>query len=208
VAFSHIDREFYCYVRICLEPLSEIEAKIASPLASIRAHISKIIFEVQGQAYYKYHHAFSPGMQEYIEAVSFLHFLQTGELITLQKIEKDILDAHSSKDVTFFVAPRDYLLGICDLTGELMRLCLNASKEQTICHNVLLFLRHIYEYMTLLPFFDGNMWEKLSVMKASLDKVENAYFQLTIRGAEYPKELFVPLLEETTKDDAVDNDED
>jgi predicted translin family RNA/ssDNA-binding protein len=85
-----------CYLlRICFESPSEISAKVAAPLAAIRVNISKIISELQGQPYYQYHRAFSPGIQEYIESVSFLHFLQTGELITLQQIERDILDAHS-----------------------------------------------------------------------------------------------------------------
>jgi hypothetical protein len=43
-----------------------------------------------GQEYWRYRRAFSPGLQEFIEAVSFLHFIKHGNLITREEVEEVI----------------------------------------------------------------------------------------------------------------------
>lgn len=43
----------------------------------------------------RFHRAFSPGLQEYIEAVALLEFIETGKLITLEKVEQDIQKGNS-----------------------------------------------------------------------------------------------------------------
>ena len=68
----------------------------------------------------------SPGLQEYIEGVSFLYFLEhDGALVPLSYLQQSLSDPESGKPF-FPVTPSDYILGLSDLTGELMRYTLNA----------------------------------------------------------------------------------
>ena len=43
-----------------------------------------------GQEYWRYRRAFSPGLQEFIEAVSFLHYIKHAALITREEVEEVI----------------------------------------------------------------------------------------------------------------------
>ena len=63
---------------------------------------------------HRYQRQTSPGMQEYIEALSFQHYLETRTLITHQEAQKAIPGG-------VLLTEDDYLLGLFDLTGELMR---------------------------------------------------------------------------------------
>jgi len=92
----------------------------------------------------------------------------------------------------------DYLLGVADLTGELMRLCISslAVGNEDYCNKVSLILREIYDGFSILPVNAGyELSKKMQVMKVCLQKVENACFQLKVRGSEIPKELLAEQLE-------------
>ncbi len=85
---------------------------------------------------------FSPGIQEYVEAVTFLEYMKTKRLITCEEITQNILQ---DKKTSFVIGLQDYLFGVADLTGELMRLCVTAAgkgKVQT-CEDISQFLRAI-----------------------------------------------------------------
>lgn len=63
------------------------------------------------------------GMQEFIEAASFLQYIQKGTLISLDELQAMLTFSETLK---VHIPVYEYLLGIADLTGELMRLCINA----------------------------------------------------------------------------------
>ncbi|KAJ3490474.1 hypothetical protein NLI96_g1379 [Meripilus lineatus] len=83
--------------------------------------------EIQGDMFWKYHKNVSPGLQEYIEALSFTHYLETGNLITYDQVQASISDDAGNP---YFPLPlEDYLLGLSDLTGELMRYAISAISQ-------------------------------------------------------------------------------
>lgn len=129
--------------RISNQSEDEIQQQASESLRSVRENIVRVASELGPEPYYRYQRAFSPGLQEYIEAASFEHYLLTRQLITRDQLLADVLDlvpaevrrwallttgdstdrAQNKADVNFFFSVRDYLLGIADLTGELMRVC-------------------------------------------------------------------------------------
>eukprot|EP00029_Vermamoeba_vermiformis_P001924 TRINITY_DN12176_c0_g1_i1.p1 TRINITY_DN12176_c0_g1~~TRINITY_DN12176_c0_g1_i1.p1 ORF type:complete len:279 (-),score=102.69 TRINITY_DN12176_c0_g1_i1:102-938(-) len=186
--------------RISNQSEDEIQQQASESLKSVRENIVRVIDELGAEPYYRYQRAFSPGLQEYIEAASFLHYLLTRTLITPAQLLQDVLDMLPMKDqtsVNFFFSLRDYLLGIADLTGELMRYCVNsvASGEPEVCFEVYQFLQQVYNVFASLGQSGKEMDDKIEVMKTSLLKVENVCFTLRVRGAEYPKDLLASLLE-------------
>eukprot|EP01117_Protostelium_nocturnum_P009569 TRINITY_DN3414_c0_g1_i1.p1 TRINITY_DN3414_c0_g1~~TRINITY_DN3414_c0_g1_i1.p1 ORF type:complete len:102 (-),score=33.43 TRINITY_DN3414_c0_g1_i1:93-398(-) len=89
----------------------------------------------------------------------------------------------------------DYLLGVADLTGELMRVCINCvavGKENRV-QKTSGFIRDIYDVFCRLKVDDREIPKKLEVMKASLQKVEQVCFNMALRGSEYPKEMIMAM---------------
>ncbi|KAH3744623.1 translin-associated protein X [Pelomyxa schiedti] len=166
-----------------------MDAAISS-LASLHALFEPILLEVNqpNVPYLLYSRAFSPGVQEFIEAVSFFEFLKTGKLITLNKIITDLQKSLNKDLGRFCITVSDYLLGIADLTGELMRysVALATRGKLTECEKVCHFLRDIYHEFLGLPHDLGirDLPSKMSVMQTSIKKVEYTWFSMLVRGSE------------------------
>lgn len=88
-------------------------------------------------------------MQEFIEALSFLRYIQDGTLINLEEVQKKLC---YSEGLEVPIPVYEYLLGIADLTGELMRMCINAvGRGQTeLVFNTCTSLRRIHEALSSL----------------------------------------------------------
>eukprot|EP01097_Dermamoeba_algensis_P002310 TRINITY_DN1922_c0_g1_i2.p1 TRINITY_DN1922_c0_g1~~TRINITY_DN1922_c0_g1_i2.p1 ORF type:complete len:212 (+),score=38.57 TRINITY_DN1922_c0_g1_i2:39-674(+) len=130
--------------RLTDDTKDELLKKAEADLKRIHEHICKIASEVHQQDYYRYTRAFTFGIQEYVEAVSFYYFIKTGELISIKTIESMIKESHKDK-LDFRITISDYMLGIADLTGEMMRLCINyaSSNNKEYCFTICEFVRKI-----------------------------------------------------------------
>ncbi|XP_060677501.1 translin-associated protein X isoform X2 [Hemiscyllium ocellatum] len=200
------------------ELLNESEARFRD----VRSKIQQISQELIGEDMCQFHRAFSPGLQEYVEAVSFQHFIRTRSLISLETINRHLVftpteveadnvensalpdsqdEKQGQKSLCLQVTPTDYLLGIADLTGELMRMCITSVGNGDIetPFEVSQFLRAIYDGFTYI----GNtgpyeVSKKLYTLKQSLGKVEDACYTLTVRGSEIPKHMLADVLSSKT----------
>ncbi|XP_051024829.1 translin-associated protein X [Acomys russatus] len=165
------------------------------------------------------------GLQEYVEAVSFQHFIKTRSLISMEEINKQLTfttedsgkesktpssEGQDKQLVTWRlnVTPVDYLLGVADLTGELMRMCINSVGNGDIDtpFEVSQFLRQVYDGFS----FIGNtgpyeVSKKLYTLKQSLAKVENACYALRVRGSEIPKHMLADVF--SVKTEIIDQEE-
>ncbi|XP_075780851.1 translin-associated protein X isoform X1 [Pelodiscus sinensis] len=202
------------------EILNESEAK----LEAVRQKIKQVAQELVGEDMYQFHRAISPGLQEYIEAVSFQYFIKTRSLISVKEINEQLIFTMEDKEETntpssnsddkqlctwsLKVTPVDYLLGVADLTGELMRMCINSVGNGDIDTPFELsqFLRQIYDGFSYI----GNtgpyeVSKKLYTLKQSLAKVENACYTLKVRGSEIPKHMLADVF--STKSEMIDREE-
>ncbi len=140
-----------------------------------------------------------------MEAVSFQHYLETQTLITYEDAKRKIPgDVDLTED--------DYVLGIFDLVGELMRFaittmatngCLPGSTTESEGSNPGVPESNILsDLRSLRTFFEGldttsamsggaalgrDVEKKMEVMKTCVEKVENAAYGMIIRGRERPK---------------------
>ncbi|KAM6916201.1 translin-associated protein X [Xenentodon cancila] len=176
-------------------------------LDGVRQKIGQIAEELRGEDIYQFHRAFTPGVQEYVEAISFLHYIRHRSLISLEEINARLVFMRAEKAnpkgsgevpplgsqvLTFHVTPSDYLLGIADLTGELMRMCISSVGNGDIDTPFQLsqFLRQIHDGFSYI----GNtgpyeVSKKLHTLRQSLSKVEDACYTLRVRGSEIPKHM-------------------
>src|SRR5271156_5879564 len=97
---------------------SDIPPKIATETQERAATMNKQFFSIApdlaGINAWRYQRQVSGGIQEYMEAISFEQYLRHQSLITIEEARKSLPEGI---DLT----GDDYVLGIFDLVGELMR---------------------------------------------------------------------------------------
>ncbi|KXL42382.1 MAG: hypothetical protein FE78DRAFT_93767 [Acidomyces sp. 'richmondensis'] len=206
--------------------------------AAITSQFSSVSGDLQGINAYRYDKQISGGRQEWMESISFQYYLEHAKLIGFEEARVALREQsqpsttvgaeqkHESMDVdteeertesdvaklnsniAVGLTPEDYLLGIYDMTGELMRFAITAMatngslpaistpigqdfQQQEHRRTVLTDMR---ELRSALESFDAGTGpfakdaeKKMEVMKGSVEKVERALYGLTVRGAERPK---------------------
>lgn len=170
----------------------------------------QIAEEIKEVEIYQFLKSITWGYQEYIEAVSFLHYLRGGGLLTQQLAESDfIFSSENSGDLALCLPRTEFYLGIADLTGELMRLCITSTSRGDLKtpFEVAPFLRSIYTGFLLI----GNqgpreMGRKCNVLKSSLEKVERACYTLRVRGSEIPSHMLADVFSEQDRDEGFEGD--
>ncbi|XP_073135047.1 uncharacterized protein [Henckelia pumila] len=156
----------------------------------LNQHISRLVKELQGTDFWKLRHAYSPGVQEYVEAATFCNFCKTGVLLDLNAINASLISLSDPTVEPLKINVLDYFLGVADLTGELMRLAIGriSDGELDFAIKICMFVREIYrELMLIAPKMDNSsdMKTKMDTMLQSVMKIENACFSVHVRGSEY-----------------------
>ncbi|KAH7104175.1 Translin [Auriculariales sp. MPI-PUGE-AT-0066] len=173
----------------CIDPT---EARVSAvrqarlKLRDINTLFAKIAPDVVGEELWRHQRTVSPGIQEYIEAFSFSHYLEFGTLATYQDVQRSLCD---NAGAPYFALPlQDYLLGISDLTGELMRFAIVAiarkggpAQVKEICT----FVRNCHSDLENFARDVRELPKKQHVTAESLQKIESALYGVVVRGAEY-----------------------
>ncbi|KAE8213492.1 hypothetical protein CF327_g2963 [Tilletia walkeri] len=151
----------------------------------------------------RYDRAFGPGLEEFIEAVSFLHFLEHGSIITLEQVQAYFLDdsqtgdpveknaqSKDSQPVLLRITTERYILGLSDLTGELMRYATNAlssaaAQKANVVPRTLNILRTLADQFEPFSAFLWDFGRKQRVTIQSLRKIEQLSYSLTVRSVEF-----------------------
>ncbi|KZZ89087.1 translin-associated factor TraX [Ascosphaera apis ARSEF 7405] len=188
----------------------KIQQDVASRLEQIANNFSAIAPDLAGVNAWRYQWQISPGIQEYIEAISFKHYLETKRLITIQEVQDSV-------PPNVIITEPDYVLGLFDLTGELMRYAITSiasgndavkrtetsdtqgQDDQVSSHGTLgpIPSQILQDMRELRVLFEGmavpkgsplkkQFGSKLEVMCNSVSKVENAAFEVLVRGSELP----------------------
>jgi predicted translin family RNA/ssDNA-binding protein len=156
--------------------------------------------------YHRYWRNFSFGLQEYLEAISYWWFLQYGTLIPPHIVEKRIAKHTETHAVPFVLSELDYLLGVSDLPGELMRYATNAVPKGAyhIPVQVRDFLQAMMSGFATLDVPHREISKKVKVMKQSLQKVETLCYKIKIRGAEFPTSMLANILKQPSTNEPQD----
>ncbi|KAL4805314.1 Translin family-domain-containing protein [Aspergillus unguis] len=183
---------------------------ITPRFTSINELFQTAVPEVHGLNNYRYLRQLSGGIQEFIEALSFKHYLETQELISKAQVTE-----HLPREIV--VTDDDYIMGLFDLTGEIMRFAVtslsagshtdaesgadDATGESLALPKLLPSqagivrdLREIraeLEGVSIPRRHEYNMFrdfgKKSEIMANSVEKVERAAYGILVRGSERPK---------------------
>lgn len=250
-------RAIFLLHRITSPSQTDILDEAQEKIDEIHELFAEIARELKTQPAHLYASAYSPGVQEYVEAVTFLHFCKTYTLLPLDELNSHLVfpavtpkedDGSAARDVAmtdavgqsaavpseagtadgggaavamvvtapegqgdalssslsssssaqgetirFVVSPRDYMLGVADLTGECMRMCINAlgDRDEQRPFRICNFVRGVFEGFKMLgpsAANDRDLGRKVEVLEGSLKKIEDACYNLIVRGEEMPKD--------------------
>jgi hypothetical protein len=179
---------------------SDIPPKIASETqeryAAIQKQFAAIALDLAGINAWRYQRQISGGIQEYMEAISFEHYLRHQSLITIEEAAKSLQGGIE-------LTGDDYVLGLFDLVGELMRFAITTmattgslpgSQDGAGGRDILVDLRSLRTSFQALDTtscggtgLGKDVEKKMEVMKTCVEKVETAVYGLIIRGRERPK---------------------
>jgi len=203
-------------LRALNQPLAHSITKSNEPYyTTIKTSYASISKDLQDLNAHRYARQVSGGHQEYIEAASFEHYLTTATLLSYEDSVAKVraLDAEGPG---VGLGYEDYVLGIYDMTGELMRFAITAmamngalptpvaapaaagdamdvdSASASSQRTILTDLRQLRSALESLDTsatgpFGREADKKAFVMRQSVEKVERALYGLTVRGAERPK---------------------
>ncbi|KAH9947694.1 Translin [Amylocystis lapponica] len=188
---------------------SRAAARAREKLRDVQALFAGMREDVTGDRFWRYQKNVSPGLQEYIEALSFTHYLEHRTLISYEEVQESLSD---DDGILYFPLPlEDYLLGLADLTGELMRYAISSisrkggrSKANEVC----VFVRGCKaDFEGLTPHFK-ELRKKQTVTSQSLTKIEDVAYAITVRSSEYdvPPEILDDIVARTVSAHGGDRD--
>ncbi len=210
---------------------ANIQSEIDSRLAEISKLLATLAPEIQGINRYRYSRSLMC-LEELVEALTFAHYLRTQTLISHADLDpiveelarkgvttEDEVMADAGDDPeqavptttqastaaappTVSLTQDDYLYGVFDLTGEMMRFATTSTalsgtmasgqagegddEPRTIVQD----MHELGSFFEMLPAGRGNrfQWEKkLEVTRQSVQKVERLGYDRVVRGSERPK---------------------
>jgi hypothetical protein len=210
---------------------SNIQAEIDSRLAEISKLLAGLAPEIQGINRYRYSRSLMC-LEELVEALTFAHYLRTQTLLgpdELSSLVEELVRRGTPEDAvmadaddaappaqppqtsgekppTIPITIDDYLYGVFDLTGEMMRFATTSTAltgtlaggsgagdadgegepPRTILHD----MHELGTFFEMLPVAPGNrfQWDKkLEVTRQSVRKVERLGYDRVVRGSERPK---------------------
>jgi predicted translin family RNA/ssDNA-binding protein len=106
--------------------------------------------------------------QEYVEAVTFYEFLEKGRIPTQKQLGVDF---------------EAYLLGLCDLSGELVRKAVLSAVKGDIdnVRKIHTFIESLYEEFLKFDMRNGELRKKSDSIKWNLKKVDELLYDLRDR---------------------------
>ncbi|KAG0724066.1 Translin-associated protein X [Chionoecetes opilio] len=171
----------------------------ASELRAIEQTLMKhIAMELRDEEPHQFVNAYTAGIQEYVEALSFHYFLMTGTIISHSETQKRVTFGAEAGDqidvvpLSVLLQPKEYILGIADLTGELMRFCIKcvSTGDFDKCYKICDILKTMHGGFLSLGYIPAKeLYHKMVVFKSSLHKVEEACYSLQLRKSEVPAEM-------------------
>jgi predicted translin family RNA/ssDNA-binding protein len=219
-------RVIFSLHRLCEDKSDDPKSfvKIEAKLKTVTEILCKIAKELLDEEPARYHRAFTDGIQEFIEALSFFIYLRNDKLISFAetqkwltfhtenepkiepknepkiepdnepKIEpenepvKNVEESDKTDDnlIVFPFTAVDYVLGVADLTGEVMRMTIDSigKGNQSVPFTSLHFIRTIQDcFLFLLPVHK-EVNQKLKALNSSVYKIERVCYAIKIRGSE------------------------
>ncbi|CAG4939592.1 unnamed protein product [Parnassius apollo] len=156
----------------CEKAVSEANERLQK---LVKGPIKSIGLELENVPAYLHSHAVTAGFRSLLRHEHF----------------EDIAKDEPERTVVTMLTQSDYMLGLADLTGELMRRAINSisSGESEECFNCCQNVRELYTGFLGVCGCGRELVRKLGTTRRNVEKVEGAAYALRVRGGEAPAAL-------------------
>ena len=166
------------------EPSPAIQKEVKTHFAKITESLTSIAPDVAGLNRHRY---WLPCLEELVEAITFSHYLRTQTLLTPSAAQEAV-------PAGIPLTERDYVYGVFDLFGEMMRFATGKTRAKGVLaaddsekgRSVLEDIRGLgcaFETLPKVP--DKAFGVKLEAMRTSVRKVETLGYRLVIQRGEH-----------------------
>ena len=117
-----------------------------------------------------YSGSYKVAIQEYVEAMAYYYFLKEYEIYVPDNDE-------------ILKEPDYYVLGLCDLSGELVRKALNEGINENFdqVFKIQKFISNLFNELAQIDFRNGEIRKKVDGLRWDLRKIEEMAFSLKIK---------------------------
>ncbi|XP_026325109.1 translin-associated protein X [Hyposmocoma kahamanoa] len=170
----------------------------------VKGPLKHIGLELEKCPAYLHLRAVTAGFQEYVEAWTLCSLMETKQIISYREVQEELQyiimtpvegqDDPKHRTVTTLLPQNEYMLGISDLTGELMRRAINSisSGDSEECVFSGQVVRDLYTGFLGLFGICKELARKMGTTRSNVLKVESAVYALRVRGGEAPATLLLP----------------
>lgn len=146
---------------------------------------------------YQYLKAFAHGLQEFIEAYTFYEYCSSAsapengqQMCSWEDLQMKLTyECEEDQQTKLLVEPLEFILGVGDLTGELMRKCINSlgSGDDDSSFIIANSLKSFYTCYKGLRVYNRELGRKIQTLRNSLLKTDNVSYNIKIRSEEAVK---------------------
>lgn len=143
--------------------------KAATPVKKMESELKLLQKYADKDPRLKYSGSFKAAEQEFVEAKGFFEIMKNGKLPVHTK---------------FRVNEEHFVLGVCDLPGELVRKAINAviNEDYATAKKIHNLVTDIYNELTKFDFFSGELRKKYDSIKYDLRRLEDLMLGLKLQG--------------------------
>lgn len=138
-------------------------------LNEIENNIS-LFLENYSKTKHLYSGSYKVAIQEYVEAMAYYYFVKQNEIYVPENNE-------------ILKEPDYYVLGLCDLSGELVRKALNEGINENFdeVFKIQKFISNLFNELAQIDFRNGEIRKKVDGLRWDLRKIEEMAFSLKIK---------------------------
>jgi predicted translin family RNA/ssDNA-binding protein len=146
-----------------------------------------LLIEVYGNTKNSYSGSYKVAIQEYIEAMAYFYFVKKGELFQTDLLgienKENLNNLNNLNNLKHDIDMEHYILGLCDLSGELVRKALNdgISGNYESVFKIQKFLSNLFNELAQIDFRNGEIRKKVDSLRWDLRKIEEMAFSLKIK---------------------------
>jgi len=161
------------------QKVSEICTSAREFLPILKEKYLKLKENVPQDQIYKYNQTWKNSIQKAVFMITFITWLESGKLISLQEIQNILLGDNGVN-----LEIENYLIGITYLPSELCRLCINSvvAGDYKLPKTIGQFVKDLYNGFQLLNLKNDFLRKRFDSIKYDLKKIEEINFEIALRG--------------------------
>ncbi|EFA85413.1 hypothetical protein PPL_02416 [Heterostelium album PN500] len=161
----------------------ELYKQIVELATSLKPTFNELKALIKPFNYYKYRDHWKRHLTQIVFCLAFSYWLECKQLLKIEVIQNHLGFESTATKGSITVELEDYLLGLCDVTNEMSRYCVNCVIRQDFETPLLIstFVNDLYAGFRLLNLKNDILRKRFDSMKYDIKKLEEVVYDLSVR---------------------------